>query len=178
MAGYSAEAAWFHLAFPDILGLRRRCMRHGWNSNQQQMCIAFWMVMRVVFITGHRHGLIVSSEWLLRTQLFRSASLRPFRKRSRTYTKNNASGCLCQGRTQHHHSPCSVVSNCSDDLDRTSECPCTTAWRRNVFVLFREVSEVRFVTHSSLFTSLSFLRLVIETTPDAERQETKKVTNE
>jgi len=125
VAGYSAEAAWFHLAFPDILGLRRRCMRHGWNSNQQQMCIAFWMVMRIVFIPGHRHGPIVSSECLLRTQLFRSASLRPFRKRSRTYTKNNASGCFCQGRTQHHHSPCSVVCHCFDDLDRTSECPCT-----------------------------------------------------
>jgi hypothetical protein len=48
-----------------------------------------------------------------------------FRNVVGTYKKNNASGCLCQSGTQHHHRPCSVVCHCSDDLDRTSECQCT-----------------------------------------------------
>ena len=141
------------------------------------MCIAYWMVMRVVFIPGHRHGPIVSTESLLRTQLFRSASLRPFANVVGTYKMNNASGCFCQNRTQHHHPPCSVVGHCSDELDRLRSGRAQRE-KRNVFVLFREVSEVQFATHSSLFSCLSFLRLVIETTTDAERQETKRVTNE
>ena len=54
------------------------------------------------------------------------------------------------------------------------------AGRRNDFVLFREVSEVQFVTRSSLFSVLSFLCLVIETAPDAERgneESDERVTN-
>jgi hypothetical protein len=42
---------------------------------------------------------------------------------------------------------------------------------RNVFFLLREVSEVQFVTGSSLFSFLSILCLVIVTPPDAEREE-------
>ena len=49
-----------------------------------------------------------------------------------------------------------------------------SARRRNVFVLLREVPEAQFVTRSSLFSSLSFLRLVIEPTPDAERKKRRE----